>query len=289
MFDRFLSKEDFVRLLFIISVTALTLLVPALARADEGFFDAKGVKIRYITEGKGEPVVLLHALGASAEMWSQTEPKKVNVFAALAKEYRVIAMDCRGHGKSDKPHDVEKYGTEMTEDVVRLLDHLKIKKTHVIGYSMGAGIAGDLLVRHPDRVLSVTLGAGGPLFEPSRKAKAETGFKEIMESWAAQLERGESKDPIHKGKDQKALAAVIRSMIKIKPTTEEQLKANKRPAFVVYGSIDMGIEALIKQYQELAKLLGADAKVIEGGLHMGTDSSPEFLEAVQGFLKKHKE
>src|SRR5439155_4720135 len=82
---------------------------------------------------------------------------------ALAVNYRVIALDNRGHGQSGKPHDPKKYGKEMAEDSIRLLDHLKIKKAHVIGYSMGAMIVGNLLANHPDRLLSATLGGAGVL------------------------------------------------------------------------------------------------------------------------------
>ena len=58
----------------------------------------------------------------------------------LSHDCRVIALDCRGHGKSDKPTDPSQYGIEMVNDVVRLMDHLGIAKAHIIGYSMGGSI-----------------------------------------------------------------------------------------------------------------------------------------------------
>jgi pimeloyl-ACP methyl ester carboxylesterase len=66
------------------------------------------------------------------------------VFASLASDHRVVAFDLRGHGKSGKPHDATEYGEAMAADVVRLLDHLKIQRAHVIGYSLGAIVAGRL-------------------------------------------------------------------------------------------------------------------------------------------------
>jgi len=63
---------------------------------------------------------------------------------------------------------------QALHQVVRLLDHLKIKKAHVVGSSMGAWVAGTLLVTHPDRLLSVTLIGGGPWFEPSKEFVAST-------------------------------------------------------------------------------------------------------------------
>ncbi len=75
--------------------------------------------------------------------------------------YRVIAMDCRGHGRSGKPRSATAYGMEMVRDVVRLLDHLSVDRVHVVGYSMGGAIVNRLLVEHPDRLLTPTLlGAG---------------------------------------------------------------------------------------------------------------------------------
>jgi pimeloyl-ACP methyl ester carboxylesterase len=112
-------------------------LVTGSGRAEEGFFNSNGVKLHYVTEGRGEAVVLIHGFTGSAEMWGQKAPGRCAVWEKLAKHYRVIALDCRGHGKSDKPHDPARYGAEHAEDVVRLLDHLGIKKAHVVGYSMG--------------------------------------------------------------------------------------------------------------------------------------------------------
>src|SRR5204863_10119417 len=117
-----------------------------------------GVQIQYVDKGRGAPVVLLHGFtGSYARHWEA--PGVLD--AVESAGYRVIAMDCRGHGQSGKPHEVAKYGLEMVEDVIRLLDHLHIDRAHVVGYSMGGAIANQLLVRYPARLRSVTLlGAG---------------------------------------------------------------------------------------------------------------------------------
>ena len=269
------------------SIIAIFLLssIWGVSHADEGSFDSNGVRIHYAVAGQGEPLLLIHGLAANIESWSQTGPKKVNFVASLAKSYRVIAVDCRGHGKSDKPHDLAGYGSEMVEDMVRLLDHLKIKKAHVVGYSMGAGITYDLMMTHPDRVLTATLGAGGPYFEPSRKPAVA-----LMEQWAAQLEQGKGQG-LFALNDQKAMAAVVRSIVKSIQTTspdETKMKANRIPVLVVYGSIDIGVEQRRKEYDLLASLLHGDKQVVEGGEHLGTEASPVFLKSLQDFLQKHK-
>jgi pimeloyl-ACP methyl ester carboxylesterase len=81
----------------------------------------------------GEPVVLIHGFASNIE--AQWTP----VIGALKKDYKVIAMDIRACGGSGKPHDSKKYGIEMMNDVARLLDHLKIDKAHIVGYSVSAG------------------------------------------------------------------------------------------------------------------------------------------------------
>jgi pimeloyl-ACP methyl ester carboxylesterase len=266
--------------------------------AEEFFFDSSGVKIRYLTAGGGEAVVLLHGFAARAEMW---DGAKTKLFSDLAKHYRVIAIDCRGHGKSGKPHDPKLYGKEMWGDVVRLLDHLKIEKAHVIGYSMGAEIAGHLLVEHPDRLLSVTLAGGVPSFEPTKeslhvKELAATSLEEDKGIGAALIAGTPAGSPkptpemanaisraIIGNQDQKALAASVRGA-KDLHVTEAQLKANRVPCLVVYGSKD-GQAAVRARYDRVAKLLGAQVQVIDGGDHGSTYGMPAFLEAVRVFLE----
>jgi predicted alpha/beta-fold hydrolase len=81
----------------------------------EGFFDSNGVRIRYLDHDQGPAVVLIHGYTGNADRhWINN-----GIFANLAKDYRVIALDCRGHGKSGKPADPKAYGAEMGQDIVR--------------------------------------------------------------------------------------------------------------------------------------------------------------------------
>src|SRR5437764_612909 len=118
-------------------ILSLALLAASSVFADDGAkpqsFDSRGVKIHYTVEGQGAPVVLIHGLHSSADInW-----RVPGTIKTLAAHYRVIAFDVRGHGHSDKPDKDDAYGVEMAEDVVRLMDHLKIDKAHIVGYSMG--------------------------------------------------------------------------------------------------------------------------------------------------------
>src|SRR5215467_6425936 len=92
--------------------TAVTAQVP-----QDHFFSSNGVRIRYVDEGAGEPILLIHGYTQRIET-NWIEP---TVFQSLVKDHRVIAFDLRGHGRSEKPYDPAKYGEEMVRDAIRLL------------------------------------------------------------------------------------------------------------------------------------------------------------------------
>lgn len=165
--------------------------------------------------------------------------------------------------------------------MTRLLDHLQIKKAHIVGTSMGAWMAGTLLVTNADRLLSVTLLGGGPWFEPSKAFVAETN------QFIQGLERGKIQLPFIKDQDQKALAALLHG-VQETPVTEAQLSANKVPVLVACGSKD-GDEASQKRVQRIATLLSGEVLVIEGADHMGTENSPVFIDRVLAFVMKHEQ
>jgi pimeloyl-ACP methyl ester carboxylesterase len=110
-----------------------------------------GIKINYRVAGQGEPLVMIMGFSAGRIGWlPQT--------GFFKKYYRVITFDNRGAGKSDKPPGP--YSTRMmADDTVKLMDHLKIEKAHVIGLSMGGMIAQELAINYPHRVMKLVLAA----------------------------------------------------------------------------------------------------------------------------------
>lgn len=124
-----------------------------------------GVKIHYYVLGKGTPVILIH--GYTGTAWGNWFSN--GIAQALAKNHMVIALDCRNHGKSDKP---VANGPGKAQDVIELMDHLKIKKAHFHGYSMGGGITAQLLSMIPDRFISAAFGGSGIAeSDPEMRAK----------------------------------------------------------------------------------------------------------------------
>jgi pimeloyl-ACP methyl ester carboxylesterase len=118
----------------------------------------QGIGVYYETEGSGPPLVMQHGLTESLEYW-----RDFGYTEALRKNYRLILIDARGHGKSDAPSDESVYHTErMASDVVVVLDALGIEHTHYLGYSMGGWIGYHLGIESPHRVLSMILGGAHP-------------------------------------------------------------------------------------------------------------------------------
>ena len=129
---------------------------------------ADGVRIHWMEAGEGVPVVLLHGYTSCNEAGWFSD----GVAKELARDHRVIGIDARGHGRSEKPHDPAKYpGDAMPADVIAVLDHLGVRKAHFHGYSMGGGIVAHLMARHPDRFISASFGGSGVREEDEALAK----------------------------------------------------------------------------------------------------------------------
>lgn len=284
----------------ILPVFISLVLVVGFAQAADDVFDSNGVKIRYVTAGKGEPVVLLHGWMGDGQMWGRLDTNPAS------KEFQLIAVDLRGHGKSDKPHEVDKYGAEMAEDVVRLLDHLKLPKAHLVGYSMGAIVAGKVAAAHPGRVLSIVYGGQAPVLTGKNTADArevavfakavEEGrdlgeyLMEVLPADKAKLTADQAKalaKIAYAGKDVKAFAAAGRG-IKNLDVTVEQLEKCKAPFLFIHGSKEA--DATKQRAANIVQSLGrGEVKIIDGADHITTLASPVFGKTVNEFLRANKQ
>jgi pimeloyl-ACP methyl ester carboxylesterase len=140
---------------------------PVMVGQKDGFFTTSdGIKIHYLTHGDtGSWVVLVHGYSDNAQrMWFNT-----GIAPEIAKHHRVVAIDNRNHGQSDKPVPG---GSGRAQDVIELMDHLKIQRAHIHGYSMGGGIVASLLGMIPDRFITAGFGGSG-MSESDPKLRAE--------------------------------------------------------------------------------------------------------------------
>ncbi|TWT34193.1 alpha/beta fold hydrolase [Blastopirellula retiformator] len=215
--------------------------------AVDEYFDSDGVKIRYVEQGYGEPVVLMHGFTRNIEHgWVNYK-----LLDHLSELYRVIAMDARGHGKSDKPHE-DVYGRQMYADVARLLDHLKIESANLVGYSMGGRMALNATIHYPERVRSTLLlaaGAGRPgdaieLWDELQESLAQHGqlhplMKVLWSSRNPPSDRqlAAMNANLMEGNDPLALAAVARGYRELGVTSEE-VASIQTPLQVVIGEED---------------------------------------------------
>ena len=225
------------------------------------FFDAHGVKIHYLVEGEGEPVVLIHGLYSSAQInWNLT-----GVMSELARDHRVIALDLPGHGRSGKPATEEAYGLRLAEDVIDLLDHLQIKKAHIVGYSLGGMVAVKILADHPDRTLSGTVGGMGWFREGSQLQK----FWELI-------------PPRQRGPVPQAL---LRSVGKL-AVSRQELKGITVPVEILVGDQDP-----CKQlYVAPLRLVRSDWPIVEigGAGHFVCIVKKQFRDEIARWLRKQR-
>ncbi len=274
----------------------LALTAPASAREDGKFADFDGVKIHYIERGKGEPVILLH--GGSSNLQSWVVP---GVIDALAADFRVIAYDARGQGKSSSPHDPQQYGRQQALDVPRLLDTMKIDRAHIVGFSLGGSTVAQLLTLHPERFLTaIQLAGAGRSPQAANDPRIEVEASEIAKSCISRsrlfrqappgskpteqhFTEAEAKCRNDKSFDPLAVAASLRGY-KDQAVTPEEMQAVKVPTLGIVGTLDH----TLKEMQTL-KSLRPDMKliVVDGLSHMGATGMqqwPGLPAAIREFI-----
>jgi len=245
-------------------------------------FDWDGVRIAYIDEGEGEPILLIHGFASNA-VTNWVNPGWVSTLTQAG--HRVIAYDNRGHGGSEKLYDPDAYGApSMAEDGRRLLDHLRIERADVMGYSMGARIAAFLVMAHQQRVRSVVFaGLGinmvrgmvgtGPIAKALEAPRVEDVTNDTARSFRVFAEST--------GSDLKALAACIRGPRE--KVTADQLAAITVPALVAVGSKDV----IAGSGAELASLIPeAQFLDIPARDHMKAVGDARFKQGVLDFLTR---
>ena len=143
------------------------------------YADNRGVRIYYHVEGAGPPLLLQHGFMGSVEDWRDY----YGYIQVLKSDYRLIMIDARGHGSSDKPHAPEAYNSKlMARDVVAVLDDLKIETAHFYGYSMGGWIGFALAECAPERLRSLIIGGMHPYRQASGPMRQllENGMEALL-------------------------------------------------------------------------------------------------------------
>ncbi len=210
------------------------------------YVDNKGIRIHYEVEGRGPPFVLIHGLCHSLRDWYDN-----GYVESLKSGYRLILVDVRGHGFSDKPHDSKEYTMELlVSDLVAVLDALKISKAHFLGYSRGGRIGFGIAKHAAERIYSLVIGGSHPYKKTSADERAVIDslvqlWKKGAEAVIADYEKetGSKMAPNMRAmlmsNDPKAIIAFM-SAEDFALSLEDVLPTMKMPCLIYVGEADCG-------------------------------------------------
>ena len=250
------------------------------AFADSGFVAVDGGRLYYEVAGEGPPVVLLHGGFGDRRMWDAQ-------WAALARSFRVVRYDHRGFGRSPAPDGAY----SPVGDLLRLLDHLGIQRAHLVGNSMGAGLALDFAVLQPERtgrVVAIASGANGYPFTEADAASVMAVFGAARDRGTAAAAELWLRHPmVGVSSTRAATAPLLRRMVvqnqrmfllehwpaeAMSPTAYERLGELRAPVLFVVGDRDTELVQRVAR-ASADRVPGARLEVIPG-----TDHLPQMLE-----------
>jgi len=251
------------------------------------FFQSQGARIAFIDlppagDDLGEPIVLVHGFASNhAVNWGNTLWTQTLTRAGR----RVVALDNRGHGQSQKFHDPEAYSLiDMGGDVLELMDHLGIASADVMGYSMGARITSFLAAQHPGRLRSAIFGGLGMrllMSDESYLAIAAAMEAPSLDDLTDAMQKTFRAFAEQTKSDLAALAACMRGTRQL--LTREQVAAIRVPVLVAAGSKD----PLARDYHDLARLIpGAEVLEIPGRDHNLAVGDKVYKQGVLDFLQR---
>jgi pimeloyl-ACP methyl ester carboxylesterase len=256
-------------LLFSISV------VHSQSTVQTGYYSSfDGTKIYYETIGEGQPVVLVHGFTGTNESW-----KRSPLYSDLIRDgFKVVTMDLRGNGKSDKPHIPEAYEDDAeARDIMGLTSMLALGKYKVIGYSRGSIITARLMVLDKNVERGVLGGMGADFTNPKWE-RPILFYKALMGEDVPEL-KGMVQWVKDNGLDQLALACSQKGQ---PVTSPKELKKISFPVLVISGTDDEDNGSV----KELSELIPHSTYERVPGNHNNTTQSADFSAAVLSFLKK---
>jgi pimeloyl-ACP methyl ester carboxylesterase len=245
-------------------------------------FDNGALEIAYLDEGEGEPIVLVHGFASSKNV-NWVYPTWVSELKKAGR--RVIALDNRGHGESGKLYDAAQYEIAiMAGDVIALMDHLRIERADVMGYSLGSRMMAVLALSQRQRVRSVILGGigigmiegGGPGENVALALEApslEDVTDPVGRTFRAFADQTRS--------DRRALAACLRGSRRL--MTRDEAAAIQVPVLIAVGTKD----EIAGSAQALARIIpGAEVLDIPDRDHMRAVGDKVYKAGVVDFLSR---
>ena len=247
-------------------------------------FHHGAVEIAYLDEGEGEPILLVHGFASSKNV-NWVYPTWVSELKKNGR--RVIAFDNRGHGDSGKLYDADAYEIGiMAGDISALMDHLKIERADIMGYSLGSRMTAVLALREPQRLRSAILGGigigliegGGPgenVVQALEAPSLEDVTDPVGRTFRAFADQTRS--------DRRALAACLRGSRRL--MTRDEAAAIKVPVLIAVGTAD----EIAGSAQALGKIIaGSEVLDIPNRDHMRAVGDKVYKSGVLDFLSRRK-
>ena len=251
------------------------------------------INMNYEITGEGQPIVFIHGLGSSLRDWEEQVP-------VFSKNYKVITLDLRGHGLSDKPDGP--YSIVMfADDIAEFIKTLKIEPVHIVGISLGGAIGLQLAIAHPNITKSLTVvNMGGSILIKSFKEKLMffmrilivkmIGMKKMGEVLAKRLfikpEQEELREKLATRWAENDKKAYLTSLKSLKNwSVMERLHEIKCPTLVI--SADEDYTPLSAKEEMTSLIPNAKLVVIEDSRHAVSVEKPEeFNRCIMDFLSK---
>ena len=250
------------------------------------YVDSSGVSIHYHVEGDGPPLVLQHGLTSSLENWYA-----YGFVEELQKDYRLIMVDARSHGRSGKPHDPKDYDLKLrVNDVLAVMDDLGVTKAHYMGYSMGGRIGFGIVLHALDRFHSLIIG-GMSANTANSDVPPQDRILLLRQGMAQYVADAETKEgPMESGRKERLLAndpeALIAATTAPRGTDglEEILPRINIPCLLYCGEAD----GFFPGAKEASQIIPDAAFASFAGLNHGQTSraAEQVLPDVTKFLKE---
>lgn len=252
------------------------------------------IQMYYELHGEGEPLVLIHGLGSSSRDWEMQIP-------FFAQRYRVLCLDLRGHGRTDKPHGP--YSLELfAGDVARLLRKLRLEPAHICGISLGGAVAYHVELDHTELVRTLTIvsmGAEIPLKTPAQwrtylsryVASKVLAPRKVGQILAPRLFPKPGQESLRETMIERWAEndryAYLAAMTTLKNwSVKEQLHRIHCPTHVIAGDEDYSPVAW--KEDSVQRLQRGELTIIDDARHaLPVERPQEFNEAVLTFLEKH--
>jgi pimeloyl-ACP methyl ester carboxylesterase len=266
----------------------------------------RGTDVHYVEAGSGEPVILLHGgLMSTHPVWAGFSGAYVSRMGSFAEQFRVIAPDLRGHGKTANPGGGPITYTDCADDVLALIHALRLDRPMIAGFSAGASVATLAAIREPESVRALVNHAGFDTFNPNQKAESFVmcrqmfgGRPDASEADPAAVERNfaaqgmaefiERMTTDHDGaQGAGAWKSLVRSMFRAFSTPGaplDDLRMITAPTLVLTGDRDFccSVEQAVTVFRTLPR---GEIAILPGEGHTVTDSA---VQATLAFLQRYK-